>query len=114
MSRAQNYKKNHKFTVKVAFQDVKIRLFSTSEELKKVIYQFVTTVERMSPYRSLVNFSIVETHQSNYIGRLEVSASSFEILLSKENDNIESLITDLKKSFTDRLKPWLEGRFSNS
>lgn len=92
--------------------NVKINLVQENELIKRAIYDFVGRIERTSPYRSVVKFFIVENENGLFSGRLEVTCTSFEILLTKQNDSINTLLEEFKDSFNDRLKPWLEGRFS--
>ena len=91
---------------------MRINLQSDDQHLKKAVYHFVSQIERTSPYLSTVKFYLAEGESGDYNARLEVVASSFEILLTKKNTSFIALLEEFKDSFNERLKPWLEGRFS--
>ena len=92
--------------------NVRLNLNTESDELKRMVFDFVRHVERVSPYLSQVKFFVSQSQNEEYSARLEVAASSFEILLSKKNASMEALIEEFKQAYSERLKPWLEGRFS--
>ena len=87
-------------------------LINEDEGIKRVVYDFVCRIERASPYRSSVRFGLVEKDSGHYTARLEVMANSFEILLTKKNPCLTTLLSEFDTAFDERLKPWLEGRFS--
>jgi hypothetical protein len=92
--------------------NITMNLIKEDEDLKKAVYDFVSRIERSSPSRSSVKFSLVEKQVGGFSARLEVSANAFEILLTKKNKSFITLISDFDIAFRERLKPWLEGRFS--
>ena len=89
-----------------------MNLLEESEIITRSVYQFISRIERVSPYKSCVKFNLVESKAGEYMARLEVVANSFEILLTKKNASLETLLAEFDQAFDDRLKPWLEGRFS--
>ena len=89
-----------------------MKLINESDDIKRAIYDFVTRIERISPYRSVVKFNLVEKKDYIYSARLEVVTNSFEILLTKADLGLIELLKEISESFDERLKPWLEGRFS--
>ena len=92
--------------------NITMKLINENDDIKRAVYDFICRIERISPYRSNVKFSIVEKNSGEYSARLEVIANSFEILLTKKKDSLITLLADLDTAFDERLKPWLEGRFS--
>lgn len=94
--------------------NVKLNLIHDNDELKKQVFDFVSYVERVSPYPSQVKFFMAENEKGHFSARLEVSTSSFEILLTKKSTSGEALFLEFRESVAERLKPWLEGRFSAS
>ena len=91
---------------------ITMNLINNDYDSKKSIYDFVCRIERTSPYRSVVSFNVVESEEKEFSARLEVVANSFEILLTKKNNSLQELLKDFESAFNERLKPWLEGRFS--
>ena len=94
--------------------NVKLNLLHDNDEIKKQVFDFVSYAERVSPYPSQVKFFMAENENGHFSARLEVSTSSFEILLTKKSTSVEALFIDFRESVAERLKPWLEGRFSAS
>ena len=94
--------------------NVKLNLLQDNDEIKKQVFDFVSYVERVSPYPSQVKFFMAENEKGSFSARLEVSTSSFEILLTKKSTSVEALFVEFRESVAERLKPWLEGRFSAS
>ena len=87
-------------------------LINEDNNVKRIIYDFVCRIERASPYRSNVKFGLVEKENGSFSAKLEVMANSFEILLTKKNPCLTTLLAEFDSAFDERLKPWLEGRFS--
>ena len=92
--------------------NITMKLIDENDDLKRLVYDFVCRIERASPYRSNVKFNLIEGAKGNYSARLEVVANSLEILITKKNKSITELLKEFDESFNQRLKPWLEGRFS--
>ena len=92
--------------------NIRIILKSENNEIKKSIHHFVSQIERTSPYLSTVKFYLAEGDAGIFNARLEVVASSFEILLTKQSTSYQAMLEEFKDSFNERLKPWLDGRFS--
>lgn len=92
--------------------NVSINVKNDSSDLKRAVYDFVCRIERISPYRSCVSFNLIQNESGEFTARLEVTSNSLEILLTKKNFSFIHLINEFNESFDDKLKPWLEGRFS--
>ena len=92
--------------------NISMKLMNESDDTKRAIYDFVTRIERISPYGSVVRFNLIEKKNQSFSARLEVVTNSFEILLSKSDLSLVDLLKEISQSFDERLKPWLEGRFS--
>jgi len=92
--------------------NITFNLIHDSDDIKRAVYDFVCKIERSSPYKSNVNFCLVEKESGEFTARLEVVANSFEILLTKKNSSLINLLAEFNEAFSEKLKPWLEGRFS--